>query len=417
MCSAPAFATSFEQMCVERDQIYSKVVVGNAAESDILRFQDLVQQINNITTSEFASRTAQISASYAALKHQGEQRDRVNRILFGGAQVTGGTTVGHQNQVNMDSSLSNDGLPIAPLPPPVSYAMPPFTRTMVQQGHIAFRSPLTDQIDDILKVALLNPTVADYNVQKYSGKVQKLVTYTKESINIMVPYRGYGPSSEAADIILGEKMKLKSLSAALYAQQKNLDEIHLKITVAVLQMAQSMGENDQQGVDDSYKFLVTLSSQEEADKMKTLLASHMQDQTYTPDNYTITGTKLLHDELLKKVLEQDNVVKGLQDSLHKYNHHSGLASVSQKVIPALLGLASMCPFFIGPIAKGAACTWLMATLGCGPDTLILKELYLSERLTSRTTMLSDEITMELAALDDSEKNSPLQFVAESLLHQ
>lgn len=404
ICQPLAFASDFDNLCAERDQIFSKVMGGNASDSEVQRFQDLVQQINNITTTEFLNRTTQINVLYSSLQHQAAQRDKVAKALFGGSN--GGSFNGSLPSGSNNGNFSNFDAPSTSVLPNGQVA-----------GRVSYESPLSNQIDSLVKVALLNPTDADLAVDKYNKPIQKVLAFTKEGINLMIPYRGFGPSSEAADVILGEKLKLKSLQAALYAQQKHMDEVHLKITTQVLQLAQSIGEGDLTAQEIAYKELVNLASKEEADKTKAILDSHLQDQAALPENYNIVDSKQRYSDLLKSALERDPVVKTLQEKLHTFNHHSGAASVAQKVVPALLSIVAMAPNFASPGAKVILGAWIMSTQGGAMESVMLREIYLSERLLSRSALLSDEINMEILAYQKSQGNGPLQFASESLLHQ
>src|SRR6185437_9050840 len=67
---------------------------------------------------------------------------------------------------------------------------------------------------------------------------------TRDMLNYSCLFKGVSPSSEAGDVILDEKNKLKSLAAAKYMKQKLQDEIQMHAVSAVLQLAMGLGNQD-----------------------------------------------------------------------------------------------------------------------------------------------------------------------------
>src|SRR5690606_13528977 len=80
--------------------------------------------------------------------------------------------------------------------------------------------------------------------------------------------------------------------------------------------------------------------------------------------------------------------------LHKYNKRSKAMMVTSSVVQTLLGAASLTPTFIGPAAKTALVTFIMAT-GGPEQAKLMKELYLDKRLESRWKVLNEETHLAL----------------------
>ncbi len=86
------------------------------------------------------------------------------------------------------------------------------------------QSQLSQNINQLLNSALSKKTVftkSESAVSRYRAPKQKTWTKMKDASNFLVPWHGFGPSSEAGDLILNEKVKLKSLEAAEYARQRS----------------------------------------------------------------------------------------------------------------------------------------------------------------------------------------------------
>lgn len=271
---------------------------------------------------------------------------------------------------------------------------------------LARGSKIAGRLDDLLgaaldrddKVPALNKALKHYNT-----RTQKVIAETKDATNYLIPYRGFGPSIDAADIALGEKLKVGSKASAELAYQKQLDEKHLKLISCMMQMAAGMGMSDEgkgfeltsKGLDD----LKSIVGAEEAEKTMAML-SEWRKELVIPEKVYQQGAwePALHQAKLTKVrensLENDAVIKQITDRLHKYNQKSKFSRVSSQVIQTTLGAASLTPTFVGPGAKLALLAYIMAT--GGPEQCkILKTLYLDKRLESRWRVLNEESHMAL----------------------
>lgn len=286
------------------------------------------------------------------------------------------------------------------------------------------------QMDKLLETALErdeNTKSIDMAVSHYRKKSQIVIAETKDAFDYMIPYRGFGPSAEAGDIILGEKLKMKSRASAEFARQKNIDETHLKVTTCMFQVAMGIGmadrERGEEIVDSGMKSLKELVGEEEAEKTAKMLEQFKEnftvpDSVYEQKIWDVAQKQSKQNQIFKASLEEDPVVKEIKKRIHKYNHKSRLSMVTSQVVQTGLGVAALTPSFIGPGAKAALLTYVMAT--GGPESCkLLKELYLDKRFESRCKVISEEAHM---AVDNYQmalmtRNPVLLACSESLLGQ
>jgi len=286
------------------------------------------------------------------------------------------------------------------------------------------------QMDKLLETALERDEktkTIDMAVSHYKKKSQIVIAETKDALDYMIPYRGFGPSKEAGDIILGEKLKMKSRASAEFARQKNIDETHLKVTTCMFQVAMGIGMTDRQRgeeiVDAGMKSLKELVGDEEAERTAKMLADfrdnfEVPESMYEQKIWDVAQKQAKQNQIFQASIEEDPVVKEIKKRVHKYNHKSRLSMVTSQVLQTGLGVAALTPSFIGPGAKMALLSYVMAT--GGPESCkLLKELYLDKRFESRCKVISEEAHM---AIDNYQialmtRNPVLLACSESLLGQ
>jgi hypothetical protein len=264
----------------------------------------------------------------------------------------------------------------------------------------------SQRLDQLLDAALDRndySKVLDRAVAHYRTTTQKVIAETKDAADYLVPYRGFGPSSEAGDIILGEKLKIKSRASAEYARQKLIDETHLKVVTNMMQLAMGMGMSDRARGDgivvSALGSLKELVGEEEAQKTFQMLSSWSKDLSVPESVYKqeVWDVHQKQDKLkyvMETSLDNDPVIHEITKRIHKYNHRSKFARVSAHVVQTTLGVASLTPSFIGPAAKLALLSFVMAT--GGPESCkLLKELYLDKRFESRWKVINEEAHMAL----------------------
>lgn len=286
------------------------------------------------------------------------------------------------------------------------------------------------QIDKLLDSALdrdSSTPVLDRAVNHYRTTSQKIIAQGKDAYDYLVPFRGFGPSSEAGDIILGEKLKLKSAASAEYARQKHIDETHSQVVTSMMQLAMGLGMSDPERggavADSGFASLKQLVGEEQATETRQMLIDQA-NQIEMPENlfqrgvWDVTEKQDKHKLIVETSMDEDPVVKEITRRVHKYNHKSKVAMVSSHIIQTILGSAAMTPNFVGPAAKLALLSYIMAT--GGPEQVkIMKELYLDKRFESRYKVTNEEAHL---ALDNYEvailtHNKVLFACAQSVLTQ
>lgn len=267
-------------------------------------------------------------------------------------------------------------------------------------------SLVTRRIDQLLDSALDRDdktVVLDKAVKHYNKTSQKVLAETKDAMDYLIPYRGFGPSSEAGDIILDEKVKLKSRASAEYARQKHIDEKHLQIVTSMSQIAMGLGMSDQERGENvtasGIKALKNLVGDEEAEKTVDML-NEWSKNVVVPDSVYAQGVWDVNQRqekikyVMETALDSDVVIQEVKRRLHKYNQRSKGAMIASHVVETTLGAASLTPTFIGPAAKVALLAFVMAT--GGPESCkLMKELYLDKRFESRAKIVAEETHMAL----------------------
>ena len=180
------------------------------------------------------------------------------------------------------------------------------------------------QIDRLLESALARDEKTksiDMAVSHYRKKSQIVIAETKDAFDYMIPYRGFGPSAEAGDIILGEKLKMKSRASAEFARQKNIDDTHLKVTTCMFQMAMGIGMQDrgrgQEITDAGIKSLKELVGEEEAQKTVKMLTGFQEnfevpESVYEQKIWDVAQKQTKQNQIFKASIEEDPVVKEIK---------------------------------------------------------------------------------------------------------
>jgi hypothetical protein len=268
------------------------------------------------------------------------------------------------------------------------------------------QNAVANRVDQLLDSALEHDPqtkILNKAVSHYRTKTQVVVAETKDTLDYLIPYRGFGPSSEAGDIILDEQMKLKSRASAEYAKQRHIDDTHIKVVSNMMQLAMGMGNPDTKKGSDSvaegYASLKELVGAEEADRTLSMLKSwtlelEVPASVYAQGAWDVKERQDKLKTVLSTALEQDAVLHEITKRVHKYNHKSKFARASAHIVETVLGAAALTPTFVGPAAKTALVTFVMAT--GGPESCkLLKELYLDKRFESRWKVLNEEAHMAL----------------------
>jgi hypothetical protein len=262
------------------------------------------------------------------------------------------------------------------------------------------------RIDALLEAALQNDGKTkdlDKAVTHYRSKTQVAIAQAKDTADYVIPYRGFGMSIEAGNLILDENVKVHSRASAEYARQRHIDDLHVKVVSNTMQIAMGLGMSDQtkgaETVEEGYEGLKELVGVEEADRTLSLLRTWVKELDIPEAAFTHTAWNVKERQeklkvVLSSALESDAVLHEITKRVHKYNRKSKFARVSAQIVQSVLAAASLTPTFVGPAAKTALVTFVMAT--GGPESCkLLKELYLDKRFESRWKVLNEEAHMAL----------------------
>jgi hypothetical protein len=276
-----------------------------------------------------------------------------------------------------------------------------------------YDGPTPEQlVGKLVSAALLRDQAHEEMLKKdrqMKSPVQAVIDKAKVSVHYMVEYRGFEMSSEAADIILDEKLRLKSSSSTEYASQRRADEVHARIFASLLQLAQGLGTADpvvrEKTIATGMAPLNDLVGSEAAGTALSSLKS-WSAQTSVPDSilkqqpWTMMELQQKTDDLVKEAARSDPVMGLVRRTLHKYNRHSRLSLGAAKVINTGLSLAMLSPTFAAPAASILQYVYQMST-GGPEDYKLLTELYLDRRLDSRWKRLNQEATLSVHAYNDA----------------
>lgn len=305
----------------------------------------------------------------------------------------------------------------------------------VLQGEVSTYQPHTvvsQSINNLVDAALANDgRTVELNkaVDKYSSIPMKVLAAAGNQLNFAVPNRGFNPSIEAGNVVTGENLKVKSLAAAELARQKQVDETHVKVVASVMQLAMGMGMADrakgQIKIDQEYNTLRGLVGEEQANKtMNSLLQwstqPHVkaQEAAFNKDVWDIHEQRDKKLAIMTTALNSDPVVADVLGRIHKYSHKSKFARVSSRVVQTTLSTIALGPDFVGAGGKIALSVFVGATGGPEQDKM-MKELYLGERLDSRSNVLNSEIqlAMENYQIGKLTHNAVLMAAAEAIIQQ
>lgn len=286
---------------------------------------------------------------------------------------------------------------------------------------------LNKQLDDLIASAheKINRAELLEKEKHYKKGMPRVVATGKDLLELCTAYRGFEQSSEAADIILNEKTKLKSRAAISYVKQRQTDKIHSAILTAMMQIASGLGLQDPQqsatAVQDGANALEEITNNKElaqktVDTLKTWCAAQ------TPAYKAPLGGPLQIQaeckDVVGRAIQNDQGVKEVVAGLHKYNQRSKFARTTAKVVNTTLSITSLSPTIISPISQ-VAWTAYIATQGGPEESKLLKEVYLAKRFESRFQTLTEETNLAVNSYNSalSEKNPALLAFSQFVLTQ
>jgi hypothetical protein len=292
-----------------------------------------------------------------------------------------------------------------------------------------FASPALEQeIDRLVDEAVVQAATSKLIAEKerhYNNPVHVIVASGKDIAELATSYRGFEQSSEAADVVLEEKVKLKSRASVAYSKQHQKDMVHAKVVAAMMQIAMARGLKDPSessaAETEAVAQLSTLVGAEQTTKTVQLVndwCEHCQESV-TADTQPIVGPlklKAESDKIMRHAMASDEVVGEIKHKLHKYNGRSNLARATAKIVNTSLSIAAFTPTFISPAAQVAWCAYIV-TQGGPEESKLLKEVYLAKRFESRWQMLNEEANLALNSYNTGiyTHNTPLLAFSQFLI--
>lgn len=285
---------------------------------------------------------------------------------------------------------------------------------------------LSKGIDDLNFAALDKIRRAELleKEKHYRKGIAKLAASGRDLAELCTAYRGFEQSSEAADIILDEKVKLKSGPSVAYAKQKQSDTVHERIITSMMQIATGIGATDKDqskaAIDEGVAELAELTDKEQAQKTAEMLKNWCQSQkvVFPP---LFSGPMQIQAEckdVIGRAIQQDQVVKQITASLHKYNGRSKFARATAKVVNTTLSIAALSPTLISPASQIAWTAYIM-TQGGPEESKLLKEVYLAKRFENRFQTLNSETSLAVNSYNSAliSQNSPLLAFSQFMVGQ
>ena len=395
----PAFGDELSDMCAKRDAIFNKITRGNATDQEEQEFESLTSQMDALANKKIEDNTKRSEELNNRLETAIRHKEQALRFLFGNTPGSG-ENLGTPRQ---------GGLTPLQVSIPSRTLNPDGTPNVLDKNHLVGGvSSLNIQLGNLLDLGIKDdPRIneAGQAVAKYSTTLQKFIADGKDWANYMIPWKGFGPSSEAADIILDEKVKLHSLGSAQYQQQRLIDEVHVSLVTNILQLAMT-------GDDAGLKAQIG----EAATKDLVDGLQQYNGQSVDQGTWDIKTRQDKQRLLLTAAIEKDSVIQDLMNKLHKYNRHGKASMTISHILPMILGTVSLVPNMAGPAAKGALYTYYYMTGGT-EDVKLLKEIYLDRRLESRVNVLSEEshLLLESVSIAKNTNNPVLYNVSTSLI--
>ena len=165
-----------------------------------------------------------------------------------------------------------------------------------------------DIVDHLVATAVArdkSKELLDRKAKFHNKKWTRLLGRSKDMLEYMTSYQGFESSSEAADVILEEKLKLKSRAAVELVKQKRLDAAHLQLTCAVMEVATGLGLTDEQkklsAIESGLNEMIPLVGKQEADQMlESMIAwsKHLSvaDSTFGRDPWDVLRSGINHEK-------------------------------------------------------------------------------------------------------------------------
>lgn len=258
-------------------------------------------------------------------------------------------------------------------------------------------------------------------VDKYGTLKSHAAALGSDALNAVFMFKGVSQSSQAGDVILGEKLKLNSLGAAKLSIRKIEDDIETKLLTKILDLAAAVGQRDQSAIDEATTELKSFAGEDETKELINVLNGIGEQDLIENSDFSIRSTK--SSELSKRVnlavqaaALSDDVVEEIKSDLHKYNRHRPGVMALHRIARTTLSVISLTPNFVGPASQAVLFGYVMASGGT-ETSKVLKEVYMGKRLEVRAATLREEIHTLFNAYQSAvaNKNAVLAGTSRELL--
>jgi hypothetical protein len=303
------------------------------------------------------------------------------------------------------------------------------TRQLSGFASVSVGVPEPDQlINRLVETAALRDRERDYLQVKdhYHDKMwRRVFARSRDMVQYATSYQGFETSSEAADVILDEKLKLKSKNAVELVRQKRLDAAHLQLTYAIMQLATGLGLTDptrkKQTIQSAMREMVPLVGEDEALRSVELLTNWsnqvaVPEDAFKADPWDALTLRQKFMQMSTSTLQDDEVIQSVKSRLHHFNHISNFSRATSKAVNTTLSIAALTPTFVSPAAQGLQFVYIAAT-GGPEEKKVLKEVYLDRCFESRQARLNEETMLMVTSHNNavSTHNPVLFSCTESLM--
>jgi len=254
---------------------------------------------------------------------------------------------------------------------------------------------LEKRVNELIDIAFERQADADVLNKRgkhFHGPVSLVWAGTRDLLELLTEYKGFEQSSEAGDIILGEKLKIKSKGSADYAKQLRKDQIERDVFAAIMQVAEGLGCSDggqsKSEIDQGLNLMIGLVGEEASKKTMTIMkdwcaAIKIDPSTFDAKQMSLLDTEQESRAVVDALMKTDPIVGEIRQIVHKrFNGRSNLARVTAKVVNFSLSVTGYSPTVISPVSQ-IAWTIYIATQGGPEEAKLLQEVYFGKRFESR----------------------------------
>ena len=294
-----------------------------------------------------------------------------------------------------------------------------------------YEHELTCQIQNSLLTALNRDqeAIALREASIKYAKVGSLVkNRSKDAVVTILDTGGFGPSKEAARIMLDKQKKNYDSASTELMLQKAIDRLHPKIVESVLEIAMGVGDLDptrgKEIMQKGYQSLVALTGEEQAAVVMKVLQNWNQElqsrPNYKAKSWDIHTFQRNVSCATEAAMVADPVISGLTQRLERFRK----PGAAKENVARVLQTAFSAVTWLGPgigIPAAAECARLLvvACTGGSEEDKMIKELYIDKRLQSRCDAITGEMQMSMTSYQMGvlQTNSILSHCSRAIINE